>query len=365
MSLAIAVLGSGKMARNIGLWFARAGHRVTLFPSTMQRCDECGIYVQKRFRRMNDLFGGTLPQPRVCLLESGTSTECDIVVEATAESLEVKQRRFSAIGPLITPHTLLCSATSSILPSRICPDCVGMHFFYPLEMTAFVELILETTVPKEKMDRLESFAVSCSLAYVLENETSAFCANRLLMPLQAEALRMVAQGFSAREVDDCTVSDLISRGQIGMMDAVGLDTVYAGVCNYTAMMSSQEQENFAPLADALGSALDQGKLGRKNMNGLVPEDPPSRQKPSLDTAARLFHAKTFLCLFVNTCCSFMERGIIDAVSLDAIVSKAFQASRTLAETIGRVGGGAISDHCGSMFSKTGISYFKPSRLLSR
>jgi 3-hydroxybutyryl-CoA dehydrogenase len=365
MSLAIAMLGSGKMARNIGMWFVRFGHRVTFFPSTERQSEECRLFVQKKFKRLQDLLGGSLPQPRVCLPDAAGAEAFDIVVEATSESLEIKQRRFSDLSPMITPRSLLCSASSSILPSRICPDCCGMHFFYPVEMSGFVELIAATTTPRDSMERLQSFAASCDLEYVLENEESAFCANRLLLPLQAEAMRMVQMGFAAADVDACTVSELLPLGQITLMDIVGLDVVYAGVRNYVLMLPPHEQADFEPLADGLKSAIDLGKRGQKNKNGLLPKGPHAGKMRPMDDTTRAGCATTFLYLFVNTCCLFLERRVIDDSSLDAIVSKAFQASATLAEIINRSGHAAIADHCNSRFLKTDISYFKPSGLLSR
>ena len=365
MSLAIAMLGSGKMARNIGMWFVRFGHRVTFFPSTEQQSEECRLFVQKKFKRLQDLFEGSLPQPRVCLPDAAGSGAFDIVVEATVESLEIKQRRFSDLRPLMATTTLLCSASSSILPNRICPDCCGMHFFYPVEMNGFVELIAGSTTPRDSMERIQSFAASCDLEYVLENEDSAFCANRLLLPLQAEALRMIQLGCAAADVDACTISELLPLGQITLMDVVGLDVVYAGVRNYMLMLPLREQADFEPLANVLKSAIDLGKRGHKNKNGLLPKGPLSGKTRPMDDVTRAGCATTFLYLFVNTCCLFLEHRVIDDSALDAIVSKAFQASATVAEIIHRIGHAAIADHCNSRFLKTGISYFKPSALLSR
>jgi 3-hydroxybutyryl-CoA dehydrogenase len=362
---AVAIIGSGKMARNIGMWFVRAGHRVTFFPSTEPLCDECRLHVQKKFRRLQDLCGGALPMPRVCLAGACSSAAFDFVVEATTESLDIKQRRFSDLRPFITPATVLCSASSSILPSCICPDCCGMHFFYPVEMSGFVELIAENTTPEDRIEHLKSFAASCGLDYVLENEESAFCANRLLLPLQAEALRMVQSGLAASDIDACTVSDLLPLGQLGLMDAVGLDVVHAGVINYVMMMPPDEREDFIALAEALKSAINHGKLGNKNRNGLLCGMPLREATHSLDPAERAFHTRTFLFLFVNTCCSFLERRFIDEASIDTIVSKAFQASATLADIINRIGGAAIAGHCNSRFLSTGISYFKPSASITR
>ncbi len=366
MSLAVAVLGSGKMARNIGLWLVRAGHRVTFFASTMPLCDDCGRHIRKKFSRLRELSDGSfLEPPQVRLAGSAASETYDIVVEATTESLEVKQRRFSEISALITPRTLHISATSSIFPSRICQDCIGMHFFYPVELTGFVELIAETAAPKEKTERVKSFAASCNLKFIVENEENAFCANRLLLPVQTEAIRTINRNYAAYDVDECTRSDLLPSGQLSMMDGVGLETIRQSVSNYLFMMPSDERDDYAVLPKTLRLLASNGKQGRKINNGLLCGTPRAQGTRTMDANERSAFSRTFLFLFVNTCRTFMERRLIDGASLDTILSMAFHAGCTLSDVLEREGSAIISEYCNSRFLATGLSYFKPSRLLAR
>jgi 3-hydroxyacyl-CoA dehydrogenase len=363
MSRAILVLGSGKMARNIGLWFVRHGHVVSMVSSRPDHRDDCSRFMERNFKRLNASAGGSLHMPRVFSHDAIKCGTPDIVVEATSESLEVKQRCFKEIESGIGPGTLVLSTTSSIIPQHIHPGCIGMHFFYPVELTGFAEII--STVGQDNLDRVTSFASSLDLSWIIEDEASAFCANRLLLPVQAEAVRLMKRGYAAMDIDSCTVSDLLPMGQLSLIDAVGCETVYASVCNYRAMLPPEERRDYSVLVESLNAVVVKGSPDLKNRARLLPAVIRENGTRSMDQDERAQMSKSFLYLFVNTYCTFLERRIIDGLSLDKILSAVYRSECPVARILAREEGAVIARYCDDAFLSTGLSYFKPSPLLVR
>ena len=160
MTCSIVVLGSGKMARNIGLWFVRCGYRVLLASSLAEYRDNCAEYMQKSFNRMKKNTHSPLIAPHIGSYNEIFNEKVDVIIEATNEILEKKQQSFKAIEQHISSGTLLLTSSSSILPGQIRSGCMGIHFFYPVELTGVVELIAESATPKERLEQLKSFAAS-------------------------------------------------------------------------------------------------------------------------------------------------------------------------------------------------------------
>jgi len=366
MSKAIVILGSGKMARNIGLFLVRHGHRVTMVCSRGEHRDTSARFMGKNFKRLNELAEGFLHAPLVTSYQETNFPAPDIVIEATHEDLEVKRRCFGAIESRIGPNTLVVSSTSSILPDRIHPGCIGMHFFYPLDLIGFVEIIAgPSAMAQSTVGQLVSFAASLRLTYIIENESSAFCANRLLLPVQAEALRLVKQGYAAHEIDSCTANSLLPIGQLTLIDAVGIATVHQSVRNYLAGIPLNEREDYSILIEGLQSLIGKGDLDRKNKIGTLFVTLSADRDRPMNPDEHSGFAAALLYIFVNTCCMFLEREIIDRSSLDTILSMVYHAECTLADVLEREGRVRIADYCNEQFLLTGISYFKPSAFLTR
>jgi hypothetical protein len=131
------------------------------------------------------------------------------------------------------------------------------------------------------------------------------------------------------------------------------------------MMPSDERDDYAVLPETLRLLASNGKQGRKINNGLLCGTPHAQGTRTMDADERSVFSRTFLFLFVNTCRTFMERRLIDGASLDTILSMAFHGGCTLSDVLEREGSAIIAEYCNSRFLATGLSYFKPSRLLAR
>ena len=323
MNAAVAILGSGRMALNSGAYLLSRGARVWWICRTAQRARELEPAAAKLARRLERIEPGRRFEWAVRCAGDPDAETCDAVIECGRETVVEKQAWFERVGRLAGPRTLLCTASSSILPDRIRPGLVGLHLFYPVELTGFAEIVADGA-DGETRRRIVDLAGSCGLAYVVQDRHSAFAANRILLPLQAEAVRVVAEGADAETVDRCSVTGLTALGQLSLMDNAGLDTVAASVDNYLDMEGEADSPFYRPLREALARCLAEGRLGRKNGRGLLAGGPPqwARGTVPVDEAALRGRLSAVM---LESCRDCVREGRAGAGDLRAILTRAFQA----------------------------------------
>ena len=123
--------------------------------------------------------------------------DCDLVVEAIVENLDVKNELFAKLGKLCKPSTIFASNTSSFSigtmgeasgrPERM----VGLHFFNPVQLMKLVEVVRAEKTSDEVFAEAKAFGEACGKVPVAAKDTPGFVVNRLLVPYLAEAIRMV------------------------------------------------------------------------------------------------------------------------------------------------------------------------------
>jgi len=218
-------------------------------------------------------------------------------------------------------------------------------------------------VPREAGDRdaaaLLEFLRGDGLHAIVQSASNAFAVNRLLLPLQAEAVRALRAGWPAAVVDGASATPLVPFGQLSLMDAVGLDVIAPAVASYCRRLPPEEARDYAELIDALGAMVASGKRGRKNRDGFLCGSPLpwAGESPSRGDAAEL--ARDFSALAANTCARAVESGDIDAGSLDLAFSALFAAAIPLGEEWRRCRDSGQAERLARLSRTTGRSYFLP------
>jgi 3-hydroxyacyl-CoA dehydrogenase len=198
--------------------------------------------------------------------------DCDLVVEAIVENLDVKKQLFGELGRLCKPSAIFASNTSSFpiaemavasgRPSRF----VGLHFFNPVQLMKLVEVVRTKDTSDEVFAEARAFGESCGKTPVACKDTPGFVVNRLLVPYMAEAMKMLERG-DATAADIDTAMKLgcgFPMGPIELTDYVGLDTTLSIVEGWTKRYPNEPA--FA-VPRSLRELVGQGKLGRKTGQG--------------------------------------------------------------------------------------------------
>jgi 3-hydroxyacyl-CoA dehydrogenase/enoyl-CoA hydratase/3-hydroxybutyryl-CoA epimerase/3-hydroxyacyl-CoA dehydrogenase/enoyl-CoA hydratase/3-hydroxybutyryl-CoA epimerase/enoyl-CoA isomerase len=207
----------------------------------------------------------------------------DLVIEAIIEKEDAKKQLYARLEPQLRPEAILASNTSTIpitrlaeglkRPERFC----GIHFFNPVRRMKLVEVIRGAKTSDETVATAVAFAKRIGKSPIVVGDGPGFLVNRLLFPYMNEAIELLCDGASIKEIDRAATAFGMPMGPIALYDMVGLDTaVYAGMTMYQAF---PERVVSSPLVPAM---VKQGRLGQKsgkgffsyqNKKGRAEEDP--------------------------------------------------------------------------------------------
>lgn len=160
-------------------------------------------------------------------------SDCDLIVEAAFESMDVKKDTFQSLMRIAKPDCIFASNTSSLsiteIGAKLDRPLIGMHFFNPAPVMKLVEVIAGINTPRELVDEVKTIAVTLGKTPVEVNEAAGFVVNRILIPMINEAVGVYADGVASAEDID-TAMKLGANHPIGPLalgDMIGLDVVLA------------------------------------------------------------------------------------------------------------------------------------------
>ena len=209
---------------------------------------------------------------------------CDLVIEAATENPEIKKRTFAELDQICPPHAILASNTSSIpviqmaTSTRRPAQVLGMHFMNPVPIMPLIEYVRTLTTSDETLNTAKQFGESLGKRIIVSKDRGGFIVNFLLIPYLTEAVRMLEQGFAAKE--DIDVGMMLGTsypmGPFTLLDFVGLDTTL-----YIAdVLFDEFKESRFAAPTLLRQMVAAGYLGRKTGRGFynydAGETPPAR-----------------------------------------------------------------------------------------
>ena len=194
--------------------------------------------------------------------------DCDLVIEAAVENIQLKKEVFQALDSICKPQALLASNTSSLSITEIAsftkrPDRVlGLHFFNPVPLMKLVEVVRTISTSAESYELAAEWCKKIGKTVVTTPDATGFVVNRLLVPYMLDAIRIYEQGLASRDdIDNAMKLGCgYPMGPLFLTDYVGLDTTY-----YIAeiMFDEFKEARFAP-PPLLKRMVLSGRHGRKS-----------------------------------------------------------------------------------------------------
>ena len=236
----VGVIGAGAMGQGIAKAFAQTeGYEVALCDVKQEWADGGKDKIQKGYAKLVEKGKMTQEQADGIVskitagLKENLCADCDLIVDAVFESMEVKQTTFKELDAICKPECVFASNTSSLSITEIGKGVnrpvVGMHFFNPADRMKLVEVIAGVNTPAETVETIKKIAVEIAKTPVQVNEAAGFVVNRILIPMINEAAFIKMEGVSDIEGIDTAMKLGANHpmGPLELGDFVGLDICLA------------------------------------------------------------------------------------------------------------------------------------------
>ena len=273
----VGVVGLGTMGAGIAQVSAQAGFE-TVGREVSEELGERGRATIDRYLTRGVEKGRLSQEERDAAAARLTLTtelsdlaDCDLVIEAVLEELELKREVFAELDRLTVPGTILATNTSALSVSEIAaatqhPErVVGMHFFNPAPVLPLVEIVRAPQSANEAVDAAYGWAERAGKRPVRCNDTPGFIVNRILIPLLNDCVRVLDEADVRPEDMDKAMTNGAGwpLGPCALIDLIGIDVhVHAS----EALHGKLGDARMAPPKRLLRMEHE-GKLGRKSGAG--------------------------------------------------------------------------------------------------
>ncbi|HHD2751988.1 TPA: 3-hydroxybutyryl-CoA dehydrogenase [Clostridium perfringens] len=237
----IFVIGAGTMGAGIVQAFAQKGYEVIVRDIKDEFVDRGIAGINKGLTKLVSK-GKITEEDKEAVLSKITGTtdlglaaDCDLVIEAAVENMEIKKQIFAELDEICKEETILASNTSSLSITEVAsatnrPDrVIGMHFFNPATIMKLVEVIRGMATSQETFDKVKAMSEAIGKTPVEVAEAPGFVVNRILIPMINEAVGIYAEGIASVEDIDTSMKLGANHpmGPLALGDLIGLDVCLA------------------------------------------------------------------------------------------------------------------------------------------
>jgi 3-hydroxyacyl-CoA dehydrogenase len=231
----VGVIGAGTMGGGISMNFLSAGIPVTIVEMQQEALDRGTATMRKNYEasaakgRMKpeqvDAAMGAL-KPTLSLDDLA---DCDLIIEAVYENMDVKKEIFGKLDRIAKPSAILASNTSYLNVDEIAAstsrpqDVLGLHFFSPANVMKLLEVVRGAKTAPDVLATAMAVAKKIRKVAVVAGVCHGFIGNRMLMPRQVEAMKLLMEGATPEQIDRVHVEFGMPMGPFQMSDLAGVD----------------------------------------------------------------------------------------------------------------------------------------------
>ena len=274
----VGVIGAGTMGGGISMNFLSAGIPVTIIEMEQAALDRGTGVMRKNYEA--SAAKGRLTQEQVSdamgllnpTLDFAALADCDLIIEAVYENMDVKKEVFGRLDRIAKPGAILATNTSYLDIDEIAAsisrsgDVVGMHFFSPANVMKLLEVVRGARTAPDVLLTVMQLSKRIRKVAVVAGVCHGFIGNRMLMPRQIEATKLLLEGASPEQIDKVHVEFGMPMGPFQMADLAGVDIGW-----------HRDPNRIENIRDAL-CAID--RWGQKKGAGFYDYDDKRRPSPS-------------------------------------------------------------------------------------
>lgn len=231
----VGVIGAGTMGGGISMNFLSAGIPVTIVEMQQDALDR-GTGVMRKNYEASAAKGRMKPEQVAAAMGALKPTlsledlaDCDLIIEAVYENMDVKKELFGKLDKIAKPGAILASNTSYLNVDEIAAstsrpqDVVGMHFFSPANVMKLLEVVRGAKTAPDVLATVMKLGKKIKKVAVVAGVCHGFIGNRMLMPRQVEAMKLLMEGATPEQIDRVHVEFGMPMGPFQMSDLAGVD----------------------------------------------------------------------------------------------------------------------------------------------
>jgi 3-hydroxyacyl-CoA dehydrogenase len=275
----VGVIGAGTMGGGISMNFLTAGIAVTIVEMGQEALDRGTGLMRMNYEASAAKGRFTTEQVEKAMsllsptLDFEALADCDLIIEAVYETMDVTNEVFARLAKIARPGAILASNTSYLNVNEIAAstsrpqDELGMHFFSPANVMKLLEVVRGAKTAPDVLLTAMQFGKKIRKVPVVAGVCHGFIGNRMLMPRQVEATKLLLEGATPEQVDKVHVDFGMPMGPFQMADLAGVDIGW-----------HRDPNRIDNLRDAL-CAIE--RWGQKKGAGFYDYDEKRRPSPSL------------------------------------------------------------------------------------
>jgi 3-hydroxyacyl-CoA dehydrogenase len=274
----VGVIGAGTMGGGISMNFLSAGIPVTIVEMAQDALDRGTGIMRKNYEATAAKGRMTAEQVEQAMgllnptLDFEKLAECDLIIEAVFEQMDIKKEVFGRLDKIAKQGAILASNTSYLNIDEIAAstsrpqDVVGLHFFSPANVMKLLEIVRGAKTAPDVLVTAMQLSKRIKKVAVVAGVCHGFIGNRMLMPRQVEATKLLLEGATPEQVDRVHVEFGMPMGPFQMADLAGVDIGW-----------HRDPNRIENVRDAL-CAID--RWGQKKGAGFYDYDEKRRPSPS-------------------------------------------------------------------------------------
>jgi 3-hydroxybutyryl-CoA dehydrogenase len=330
----IGVVGAGAMGTGIAQVAANAGYEVIIYDNNVDSVQKSNVSLENTIAKLLEKQKLTPTEAveirgRIYYVDQLSSLkECQLIIEAIVENLEIKQKLFQELEQIVPPNTILASNTSSLSLTSIASALqhparfLGIHFFNPAPLMKLVEIIPASQTNSEMVVEARKIIDAFGKTTVIAKDTPGFIVNKVARPFYSESVRIFEEGIA----DFMTIDNIMKQkggfrmGPFELMDFIGHDvnfkvtkSVWEGFFHEPRYQPSLTQQRL----------VDAGYFGRKSGKGFYDYKNLDQQEYSPTPLSEQNAEKIFqriLSMLVNEAADTVYKGICSESDVELAVT---------------------------------------------
>jgi 3-hydroxyacyl-CoA dehydrogenase len=274
----VGVIGAGTMGGGISMNFLAKGIPVTIVEMVQENLDRGVGVIRKNYEASaaKGRFSSEQVEAMMAALTPSLSlddlADCDLVIEAVYESMDVKKEVFGKLDVICKPGAILASNTSYLNVDEIAAstsrpqDVLGMHFFSPANVMKLLEVVRGEKTADDALATAMAIGKKIGKVAVVAGVCHGFIGNRMLSQRQLPAMQLLLEGATPAQIDKVHTDFGMPMGPFQMSDLAGLDIGW-----------HRDPAKIETIREALCAA---GRFGQKNTKGFYDYDDKRVGSPS-------------------------------------------------------------------------------------